>query len=146
MQKKKRLYCQQVRKGILSWWFRDSELFFLLRKWNETISWEKCPYSFRRNSWRPLRVRVRYIHTHNETSSSNNRGWKLNLPGRKISGRRDCGRERVYKMFRDGILSSLWEVCACYANSSSLPRRYVSITSVSFSNAFVPGDSLEEFE
>lgn len=47
---KKRLYCQQVRKGILSWWFRESELFFLLRKCNETISWEKCPYSFRRNS------------------------------------------------------------------------------------------------
>ena len=48
--KKKRLYCQQVSKGILSWWFRESELFFHLRKWNETISWEKCPYSSRRNS------------------------------------------------------------------------------------------------
>lgn len=48
--KKKKKTLLSASKGILSWWFRESELFFLLRKWNETISWEKCPYSFRRNS------------------------------------------------------------------------------------------------
>lgn len=30
--KHKKTICQQVRKGILFWWFRESELFFSLKE------------------------------------------------------------------------------------------------------------------